>query len=219
MPVPRALEGGRLASRQSATECRAAWRTVESRSSSALRTAARASGPSMRVSAHTALRRASGETALAMAWPSAVTASAPPSPVGEIARSARPDVDRQGAPRACPRASPASRAPGRADLQARGSASADAIDTAEHIGLGQLRRGATELVPAARVDDEQAAVGVFEHVGRDGSRGCPRRGNLQSCVVNVAPSGVEHMPRDFLQVEQRGEEVVADTRRRNTRDA
>ena len=30
----------------------------------------------------------------------------------------------------------------------------------------KLRRGATEFVPAAGVDDEQAAVGIFKHVGR-----------------------------------------------------
>ena len=41
----------------------------------------------------------------------------------------------------------------------------DAIDGAQHVGLGQLRGRAAELVPAARVDHEQAAVGIFEHVG------------------------------------------------------
>ena len=43
---------------------------------------------------------------------------------------------------------------------------ADPVDAAQHVGLLKLRRRAAELVPAAGVDHEQAAVGVFEHVGR-----------------------------------------------------
>src|SRR2546426_10938054 len=34
---------------------------------------------------------------------------------------------------------------------------AHAVNASEHVGLGELRRRAAELVPAARVDDDQAA--------------------------------------------------------------
>ena len=42
---------------------------------------------------------------------------------------------------------------------------AHAIDAAQDVGLGQLRGGAAELVPAARVDDEDGAVGILQDVG------------------------------------------------------
>ena len=42
----------------------------------------------------------------------------------------------------------------------------DAIDRAEDIRLVELRSRATEFVPAARVEDDEAAVCVFQHVGR-----------------------------------------------------
>ena len=42
----------------------------------------------------------------------------------------------------------------------------DAIDRAQHVRLLELRGRAAELVPAAGIDDDQAAVGVLEHVGR-----------------------------------------------------
>ena len=41
-----------------------------------------------------------------------------------------------------------------------------AVDRAQHVRLRQLRRRATQLVPGAGVDDEQAAVGVLDDVGR-----------------------------------------------------
>ena len=44
--------------------------------------------------------------------------------------------------------------------------STHAIDRPEHVGFLELRGRAAEFVPAAGVDDDQAAVGVFEHVGR-----------------------------------------------------
>ena len=41
-----------------------------------------------------------------------------------------------------------------------------AINRPQHVGLLELRGRAAEFVPAAGVDDDQAAVGVLEHVGR-----------------------------------------------------
>src|SRR5262249_29336307 len=46
-----------------------------------------------------------------------------------------------------------------------GALPADAVDGAQHVGLVQLRGGAAQLVPAAGVDHQQAAVGVLDHVG------------------------------------------------------
>ena len=77
----------------------------------------------------------------------------------------------------------------------------DAIDRPQHVGLHELRRRAAELVPAAGVDDEQAAVGVFEHVGRMEVDVVARRRNRRSFGRNVAPVGFEHVPADFAQVE------------------
>ena len=42
---------------------------------------------------------------------------------------------------------------------------ADAIDRPQHVRLPKLRGGAAQLVPAARVHDDQAPVGILEHVG------------------------------------------------------
>ena len=41
-----------------------------------------------------------------------------------------------------------------------------AVNRSEDFGLLGLRGRATKLVPAARVRDEHAAVGVFDHIGR-----------------------------------------------------
>ena len=43
---------------------------------------------------------------------------------------------------------------------------ADAVDAAEDIGLGDLRRGTADAEPAAGVDHQQAAVGVLDEAGR-----------------------------------------------------
>ena len=93
-----------------------------------------------------------------------------------------------------------------------------AIDRAEHVRLGELRRRATELVPGAGVDHEQAAIGVFDHVGR-----------MEVAIVRDEKVGVaslerravrlEHVARHLAQVEHRREEVVAVVRRRTRREA
>ena len=41
----------------------------------------------------------------------------------------------------------------------------DPVHAAEHVGLPELGTRATQLVPAARVEDEHRAVGIGEHVG------------------------------------------------------
>ena len=48
----------------------------------------------------------------------------------------------------------------------RHPAATDAVDPAEHVRLGELGRRAASIEPAARVDDQQTAVGVFQHIGR-----------------------------------------------------
>ena len=60
----------------------------------------------------------------------------------------------------------------------------------EHVRLVELRRRAAQLVPAAGVDHEQAAVGVLDHVGRVEVEVVARRGSPRRGVVNVAPVGV-----------------------------
>ncbi len=87
------------------------------------------------------------------------------------------------------------------------TAALHAVDRAEHIRLGQLRRRATELVPGTGVDDEQAAVGVFDDVGRvEVAVGGDEK------VGIAGPEGravrLEHVPGDLPQVEHRREEVV-----------
>ena len=47
----------------------------------------------------------------------------------------------------------------------RSSLPPDAVDTAENVRFVKLRARAAELVPAAGIDHDQTAVGVFEHVG------------------------------------------------------
>ena len=42
----------------------------------------------------------------------------------------------------------------------------DSIDRTQHIRLLELRSRTAEFVPAAGIDDDQAAIGILEHVGR-----------------------------------------------------
>ena len=72
--------------------------------------------------------------------------------------------------------------PAPVDLQSAGILSfdgADAVDAALDLRLGDLRRRAADAEPAAGVDDEQAAVGVFQHIGRMEVRCRSRRGSLR----------------------------------------
>ena len=83
----------------------------------------------------------------------------------------------------------------------------DAIDRAEHVGLVELRGRAAELVPAAGIDDDQAAVGVFEHVGRvEVEVGA---GDEVFVLGRERRSlGRQDVPADLVQVEVAGEQVV-----------
>ena len=95
---------------------------------------------------------------------------------------------------------PGDRSPGR-------SSPPDSIDRSEHVGLVELRGRAAELVPAAGVDDDQAAVGVFEHVGRVEVE--VRAGDEVFVLGRERRARrVEDVPADLVQVEVAGEEVV-----------
>ena len=84
----------------------------------------------------------------------------------------------------------------------------DAVDGAKDVWFVQVGRRAAEFVPAARVDDEQAAVGVLQHVRR-----------MEVDVVadqkvgmlgfECGSFGRQHMPGEAVHVEQAAEEVTA----------
>lgn len=84
----------------------------------------------------------------------------------------------------------------------------DPVDRAQHVGLRELRRRTAELVPAPRVDDEHAAVGVGDDVGRvevavgAGEEVLVLRGEGRSARR-------EDVAGDLLQVEAAGEDVIA----------
>ena len=166
-PAKTSSGRGRLGVAPDAGECSATWRTVSSASARPCRSTARAAGPSIRQAAQTALRRASADIDERSVSARAGTASLP-----RLASAC--DGARRTAGRGSP-SKPASSAGvglGPGDVSRRGHrprralASANAINRAQHVRLVQLRGRAAELVPAAGVDHEQAAVGVLQHVGR-----------------------------------------------------
>ena len=59
---------------------------------------------------------------------------------------------------------PVERQPARVG-DAGGILAADAVESAEEVGFAELGGGAAEFVPAAGVEDEEGAVGVFDDVG------------------------------------------------------
>ena len=81
------------------------------------------------------------------------------------------------------------------------------VDRAEDVGLGELGAGATELIPAAGVDHEQAAIAVLQHVG-----GMEVHVVAHEKIAVGAGEGRAVGPQlvagDLVQVEERGEEVV-----------
>ena len=83
-----------------------------------------------------------------------------------------------------------------------------AVDRARHVRLGQLRRRATQLVPGAGVDDEQAAVGVLDDVGRVEVE---RVGDDEVGVLAGEGRAGRHqlVARHLLHVEERGVEGLA----------
>jgi len=84
---------------------------------------------------------------------------------------------------------------------------AHAVYPAQDVGLPQLRGRAAELVPAAGVHDQQAAVGVFQHVGR---MEIEAFGDEKILVLRFEGSCVrcENVPGDLVHVEEGGEEIV-----------
>ncbi len=52
------------------------------------------------------------------------------------------------------------------DVNRRSAALADAGNHTQYVGLGELRGGATNFIPAAGVQDDQAAVRIFKDVCR-----------------------------------------------------
>ena len=85
---------------------------------------------------------------------------------------------------------------------------ADPVDRAEHDRLRELRGRATQLVPGAGIDDEQAAVGVLDDVGR---MEVAIVGDEEVLVAGRERRAARHqdVARDLSQVEHRGEETVA----------
>jgi hypothetical protein len=51
-------------------------------------------------------------------------------------------------------------------LNPRSILSADAVNRSQHVSLGELRGWAAQLVPGASVNNDQAAIGVFQHIRR-----------------------------------------------------
>ena len=85
-----------------------------------------------------------------------------------------------------------------------GTDAANAINGAKHVRLGQLRGWAAELVPAARIDHEQAAIRVLHHVGR---MKVATAGNQEVGILGGKrrSAGDELVRRDFAEVERRHE--------------
>ena len=85
---------------------------------------------------------------------------------------------------------------------------ADAIHRAQQIGFVKLRRGAAEFVPAAGVDDDQAAICIFQNI---------RRMKIQAIAGEKVlilrrkrgAGGREDMTNHFVEIEAGGEEIVA----------
>ena len=83
----------------------------------------------------------------------------------------------------------------------------DAINGPQNVRLGELGSGATELVPAARVDDQEAAVGVFDHVRRMKVDVVAH----EEIVVGGSEGRAirrEDVTRDFVEIEAGGEEII-----------
>ena len=89
----------------------------------------------------------------------------------------------------------------------RRTTAANPIDAAQHIRLMQLRRRAAELVPAAGVDDQQAAVGVFQHVGRM-EINVVRDEEVFVATLERRPARLQHVSRDLVHVEETSKQVV-----------
>ena len=86
-----------------------------------------------------------------------------------------------------------------------GTNAANAINGAEHVRLSQLGGWAAELVPAARIDHEQAAIRVLHHVGR--MKVAAAR-NQEVCILGRKrrPAGDELVCRNLAEIERSHEQ-------------
>ena len=88
-----------------------------------------------------------------------------------------------------------------------GADTPDPVNRAQHIGLPELGSRATNFIPAPRIDHEQAAIGVFQHVRRM-KVGIVRNQKIAVAAIERGAPRFEHMTGDLVQVEEAGEEVV-----------
>ena len=210
LQAPRGAAAARQRRASRPAECSAAWRTLSSRSSSANRTASRACG---RLDAR---ERPDGVAPRLRRTPtfSHVRSSAGTAPLPSLPswRSARLCTAGRASSSSAASSAGRHRVPGEAEaarvVTARRALAADAVDRAEHVRLGELRGGTAQLVPRAGVDHEQAAVGIFEHVGRM-KIAAARHEEIGIAALERRAARLEHVARHLVQVEQRREEVVA----------
>ena len=95
---------------------------------------------------------------------------------------------------------------------------ANPVDRAADVGPIERRRRAAVPIPAARFDHQQAAVGVFQHVGRMKLDVVARQKILVARRVR-RPVRLQHVSQHFVAAEQGREQVAAKLRaeRRPTR--
>ena len=71
----------------------------------------------------------------------------------------------------------------------------------------QLRSGATELVPAAGINDEERSIRIFDDIGRM-EIGTDRAEKIRVPALHGRALVEELVPRNFVQIKERREEVV-----------
>src|SRR5262249_9504499 len=81
------------------------------------------------------------------------------------------------------------------------------VNRAQYVRLGELRGGATELIPATCVDDEQAAIGIFEDIGRM-EVSAVRNHKITVFGFEGGTIGLNHVAGNFVHVEAADEQVI-----------
>src|SRR5262249_24268561 len=85
---------------------------------------------------------------------------------------------------------------------------ANSVDRPFDLRFGDLRRRAADAEPAARVDHQQTAVGVFEHVG--GMKVLVVRDEkVLALDLEAGAVAFDDVPLNAAAVELRGKEIVA----------
>src|SRR5207237_18952 len=84
---------------------------------------------------------------------------------------------------------------------------ADAIDAALDLRLVDARRRAADAEPAAGVDDDQAAVGILEDIGRM-EVGIARDEEFLVAAAERRAVALDNVALDLVRAELSGEEVV-----------